>query len=55
MHYNLYIPTAYTPMDNQYARSKDLYAASGAAAVKLNPFSITWLAYISKVDVPEAE
>lgn len=42
-------------MDNQYPRSKDLYALSGAATAKLNPFSITCSAYKSKVDVSEAE
>lgn len=45
----------YTPMDNQYARSKEVYAESGAATVKVNPLSITCLAYTSNVDTPGAE
>ena len=45
----------YTPMDNQYARSKEVYAESGAATTKVNPLSITCLAYPSHVDTPGAE
>lgn len=48
-------PHCYTPMDNQYARSKEVYAESGAATIKVNPLSITCLAYTSNVDTPGAE
>ena len=51
-----YVPhCVYMPMDNQYARSKEVNAESGAATVKANPLSITCLAYTSNVDTPGAE
>lgn len=45
----------YTPMDNQYARSKEVNVESGAAALKANPLSVTLFAYMSNVDTPGAE
>ena len=37
----LLLPHCYTPMDNQYARSKEVNAESGVAATKVNPLSVT--------------
>ena len=37
----LLLPHCYTPMDNQYARSKEVNAESGAATLKANPLSVT--------------